>query len=181
MPNQSLLATALPSIGELRRLTQSLAMLDAIICPEWESRYYSFNCNWSAGEAMASMRNGCGDDWFLLFCSAGAALKGFAHELASGAQLAQSIQSMVPKEFSSFLQEPAFSMSNATFCYWCLHSENLWKQVPPMKSDDGSHDLLELLIAGPSAYQAWTEEYYEVPVALEVVTAVLRIARSMRT
>jgi hypothetical protein len=58
MPNQTLPATALPSISELRRLTQSLAMLDAIICPEWNSRYYSFNCNWSAGEAMASMRKG---------------------------------------------------------------------------------------------------------------------------
>jgi hypothetical protein len=63
-------------------------------------------------------------------------------------------------------------MRNATFCYWCLPSDNLWKQVPPIKSDDGSRDLLELLTAGPSAYQAWAEEYYEVPVAIEVVTAV---------
>ena len=28
-----------PDIETLRRLTKSLAMLDAIICPEWEYRY----------------------------------------------------------------------------------------------------------------------------------------------
>ncbi|MFY9476433.1 MAG: hypothetical protein ACOZE7_02720 [Pseudomonadota bacterium] len=28
----------LPPIASLRRITQSLAMLDAILCPEWEYR-----------------------------------------------------------------------------------------------------------------------------------------------
>jgi hypothetical protein len=31
----------IPDIPALRRLTQLLAMLDAILCPEWEERYYS--------------------------------------------------------------------------------------------------------------------------------------------
>ena len=65
----------LPDIEKLRRLTKSIAMLDAIICPEWEFRYYSYNSKWGRGEEMASMRNGCGDDWFLLFDVHGAALK----------------------------------------------------------------------------------------------------------
>ena len=33
----------LPDIGGLQVLSQSLAMLDAILCPAWEYRYYSFN------------------------------------------------------------------------------------------------------------------------------------------
>jgi hypothetical protein len=70
----------LPDIDALRRLSQSLAMLDAIISPQWEFRYYSFNSTWGSGEMMASMRNGSGDDYFLLFNAAGAILKGFAHE-----------------------------------------------------------------------------------------------------
>ncbi len=74
----------LPSIAEIRCITQSLAMLDAILCPEWEYRYYSFNSAWGPSEEMASMRNGSGDDWFLLLDATGAALKGFAHELADG-------------------------------------------------------------------------------------------------
>jgi hypothetical protein len=31
----------LPDIDHLKSLSQSLAMLDAILCPEWEYRYYS--------------------------------------------------------------------------------------------------------------------------------------------
>ena len=53
--------SALPAIEILRKLTQSLAMLDAIVGREWDYRYYSFNSKWGAGEWMASMRNGQGD------------------------------------------------------------------------------------------------------------------------
>ncbi len=115
----------------MRRLAQSLAMLDAIISPEWQDRYYSFNSQWSADKRWPQCREGCGsgDDWFLLFSQTGAALKGFAHELASDSQFAKSIQEVVPKSFSSFLQEPASRMQYATFCYWCLADENIWKSV----------------------------------------------------
>ncbi len=36
----------LPDIESLRRLSQSVAMLDAILSPEWVYRYYSFNSKW---------------------------------------------------------------------------------------------------------------------------------------
>ena len=52
----------LPSIQEVRRIAQSLAMLDAILSPEWDDRYHSFNSAWGLNEEMASMRNGSGDD-----------------------------------------------------------------------------------------------------------------------
>src|SRR3954463_3910296 len=72
--------TLLPEVDRLRALLQSMAMLDAILCPEWEFRYYSFNAAWSDGERMGSMRNGSGDHFFALFNAAGCWLKGFAHE-----------------------------------------------------------------------------------------------------
>jgi hypothetical protein len=59
---------------------KSLAALDAIIEPEWEYRYYSFNSKWAESEAMGSMRNGQGDEWFCVFSPVGAFLKGFDHE-----------------------------------------------------------------------------------------------------
>jgi hypothetical protein len=90
-------------------------MLDAILSPEWEYRYYSFDAHWGPGEEMASMRNGEGDDWFLLLDSAGAALKGYAHESADDGGLAARIQQQVPAAFSAFLREPAFSMEAASF------------------------------------------------------------------
>jgi hypothetical protein len=172
MSNNNVSPEALPSIKDLRRLTQSLAMLDAIINPEWEDRYYSFNSQWSANEEMASMRDGFGDDWFLLFSPAGAALKGFAHELASENEIAQHIQDMVPESFSSFLQEPAFSMQYATFCYWCLANESIWKKVPSSERADGSTQLLDLLVTGPSGYKEWADSYYEVTIPIDVITAI---------
>jgi hypothetical protein len=161
----------LPSIRELRRVTQSLAMLDAILSPEWEYRYYSFNSAWGPGEEMASMRNGSGDDWFLLVDHAGAVIKGFAHELADGPLLSQNIQAQAPADFSSFLNEPAFSMQQATFCYWRKAGDSSWNKVDGGPSDDGTDGMLALLVSGPSGYKEWSENYFEVPVALDAVAA----------
>ena len=162
----------LPSIPEVRRIAQSLAMLDAILSPEWDYRYFSFNSAWGPGEEMASMRNGSGDDWFLLLDSTGAALKGFAHELADDASLPQNIRDQVPALFSSFLGEPAFSLQHATFCYWRKATDPSWSKVSGALEDDGSDEMLELLVAGPSSYKEWAENYFEVPVALEAVSAI---------
>lgn len=161
----------LPSIAQIRRVTQSLAMLEAILCPEWEYRYYSFDSKWGSGEEMASMRNGSGDNWFLLLDSAGAALKGFAHEFADDLELAQNIQKQVPADFVSFLGEPAFSMQCATFCYWRKYSDLSWNKVDSTITEDGSDNLLALLISEPYAYKAWAEDYYGIPVLHETVTA----------
>jgi hypothetical protein len=72
--------SGLPDIDALKRLMQSMAMLDAIMCPEWQYRLYSFNSKWAKGEQMGSMRDGQGDDLFALFTKDGCFLKGFAHE-----------------------------------------------------------------------------------------------------
>ena len=161
----------LPSIPELRRIVQSLAMLDAILSPEWDYRYFSFNSGWGMAEEMASMRNGSGDDWFLLLDSTGAAVKGFAHELADDPSLPQNIQDQVPRDFSSFLGEPAFSMQHATFCYWRKSADPSWSKVSSALTEDGSEDMLALLVAGPTGYKEWAEDYFEVPVALDAVVA----------
>jgi len=111
---------ALPNIESLKKLSQSLAMVDAIMSPEWESRYYSFNSKWGEGEMMASMRDGSGDEYFILFNPHGAILKGFAHEspmspyaTASGKPWAGVLDS-VPDEFQDFLSEPAFLIEDTT-------------------------------------------------------------------
>ena len=162
----------LPSIPEVRRITQSLAMLDAILSPEWDYRYFSFNSTWALGEEMASMRNGSGDDWFLLLSATGAALKGFAHELAVDASFYQNIRDQVPALFSSFLGEPAFSMQHATFCYWRKATDPSWSKVSGALEDDGSEEMLALLVTGPSSYKEWAEGYFEVSVDLDAVSAV---------
>jgi hypothetical protein len=45
-----------PSIERLRRQMQAIALLDAILEAQWESRYSSFDSRWSRSEQMGSMR-----------------------------------------------------------------------------------------------------------------------------
>lgn len=56
----------------LERICKGIAALDAMLWEEWQDRYYSFDHAWntSAGQRMASMRNGEGDEWFMVFDSA---------------------------------------------------------------------------------------------------------------
>ena len=176
MKQSEVIAKGLPYIETLRRLTKSLAMLDAIISPEWDYRYYSYNANWGRSEEMASMRDGSGDEWFLLFHSHGAALKGFAHELSNayGGDFAKRIRQTVPSEFTSFLNEPSFGMDLATFCLWRLRTDGNWSVVTDGDGtgpivDDGSAELLELLDGQPETYRAWAADYFEREIDLSAI------------
>ena len=164
----------LPDVPSLLRLTRSLAMLDAILSPEWELRYYSFNSHWAEGEQMASMRNGSGDEWHLLFSQTGAALKGFAHESPMATtDTWPGVLSDVPPVFQHFLTEPAFMLEDTTFCLWRTPSDTEWHRgainFPAGADPDGSEDLLAIFDGGPRTYQQWAEEYYEQDVSLAAV------------
>jgi hypothetical protein len=112
----------LPDVDGLRLTLQSMAILDAILSPEWEFRYYSFNAGWAAGEQMGSMRNGTGDHFFAHFGPAGCWLKGFAHECPmtpyreAPARAWPGVLDAVPIEFADCLREPAFIVEDVTFC-----------------------------------------------------------------
>jgi hypothetical protein len=175
----------LPDIDGLRRTLQSVAMLDAILCPEWQLRYYSFNAAWAVGEQMGSMRNGSGDDFFGHFSAAGCWLKGFAHEYpmspyhANPKRVWPGVLDDVPDEFASCLREPAFSVEDVTFCIWRRYSDRSWQigpvEFPVDHSDpDGSDFLLSDLDGRPESYQAWATDYYQREVSLESVKHVYR-------
>ena len=158
-------------------------MLDAIICPEWESRYYSFNAKWGEGEEMGSMRNGSGGDWFILFGSFGAAIKGLAHEtsIAGDKVLTREIQTQVPQAFSSFLTEPAFGMDWPSFCYWRgIDDVRWWKAIHPdsmlSATQDGSAEYLALLVEPSSSYVEFAKWYYEVDLPQGIVESVYKRA-----
>lgn len=179
MPLSTATPDKLPDIETLRQITQSIAMLDAIISPEWEYRYYSYNSKWGQNQQMASMRNGCGDDWFLLFDAHGAALKGCAHEysLAGDAAFSAQIKKIVPSAFSSFLYEPAFNMENASFCLWRGCSDPGWSVVTPANGritpqEDGSADLMGIFDGIPETYRDFAVDYYEREIALGPVQAI---------
>ena len=169
----------LPDVESLKRLSQSLAMLDAIMSPDWEDRFYSFNSKWSAGEMMASMRDGSGDEYFILFNSHAAIIKGFAHESTMSPfadeppKVWHGVLDSVPSEFQDFLSEPAFEIKATTFCIWRRYSDSSWQVgdivYPEGDDPDGSEDLLSILDGKPETYQNFALEYYEQDVPLAAV------------
>ncbi|HXA00079.1 MAG TPA: hypothetical protein VN025_20135 [Candidatus Dormibacteraeota bacterium] len=176
---------ALPAPEALRLKAQSLAVLDAIMSPDWQYRYYSFNSKWSDGEMMVSMTDSCGDNFFILFNWHGAILKGFDHEsfmspwAREDQPLWPGLFEGVPPEFHEFLKEPAFDIQNTTFCMWRKHTDNAW-QVGPIEypegdeGGDGSEQLLSIFIGGPESYKQFALEYYEKDPSLELLRCVYR-------
>lgn len=166
----------LSDIDGLRRLLKSLATLDLIMSPEWESRYYSFNSKWDEHEQMGSMRNGMGDEFFVWFNKAGCFIKGIDHEseMSSWSTEDQSpwpnIYKGVPNQLSAALKEPAFSIENVSFAFWRLHGAPSWSRgdfdLPKSEDPDGSEYLLEILDRKPGTYQDFAEQYYEEDIPL---------------
>jgi hypothetical protein len=169
----------LPNLVAIRQRAKALAMIDAIVCSDWESRYYSFNASWGVGEEMASMRNGSGDDWFLLFGAFGAGIKGLAHEttLAKDKTLLTEVRRQVPASFASFLNEPAFNWDWMSYCFWRSPQDQNWSRVqhhaPQLaQAEDGSEEYLSLLTEPPAAYVDFAKWYYEVELPVAAVEAV---------
>jgi hypothetical protein len=171
---------ALPDVPSLRRLTRSLAMLDAILSPEWEGRYYSFDSHWGSGELMASMRNGQGDHWFALFSPHGVVMIGLDHEapMFRYGNPWPGLFEGVPADLAYTIDEPAFEAQHSTFCIWRRTEGAVWERGPLefSKGDDpdGSAQLLQHLDGLPETCRDFAAEYYERDVALDAVSAIYR-------
>jgi hypothetical protein len=173
----------LPNIEDLEQLCMSLAMLDAIMSPEWEYRYFSFNSKWADGERLASMRNGLGDEYFVWFSDPGVIIKGFDHESEMSPyaneklSLWPGVLDQVPSEFQEFLGDPSMPPEYTTFCTWRLCSDSEWHigQIGYPNSDpaaDGSEWLLFALDENPATYTEFASEYYETNVDPDVVRSI---------
>lgn len=169
----------LQSINSLKKLLKSLAVLDLILSPDWDGRYYSFNSKWSADEEMGSMRNGCGDEFFVLFTKEGCFFKGFDHEseMSSWSTPDQKpwpgIYSGIPEALMSAVEEPAFSTNSVSFCYWRLINDKFWSrgnfELPSSDDPDGSEYMLDILDGNPHTYQDFAEEYFDEDIPLSPI------------
>ncbi|MBA3541662.1 MAG: hypothetical protein H0T79_18755 [Deltaproteobacteria bacterium] len=159
----------LPAPLDLERICKGLATLHAILSPDWESRYYSFNARWNAttGERMASMRNGSGDDWFIVFGEPGVFVKSFWHEHHPRYERAV-IYDGLPAGLTPQLTEAAFELDHLTFGGW--HDHTAWTlrgNATPLG------DELAILGGDPRAYRAHAAGYFEVDVPLAAIAHVL--------
>ena len=70
----------LPRGKMFQDICKSISALEAIICPEWNYRYFSYDKDWSIEEEVCEMRDGNGDHMLTLFKNSGIVINGFAHE-----------------------------------------------------------------------------------------------------
>lgn len=172
----------LPGPEALRRICKSIAVLDLILEPDWEYRYYSYNAHWDKGEEMASMRDGEGNFVFILFRQSGVILKGYCKDSAMG-EFSQKtntpwpgVLDHVPAEFLDFLKEPAFFVGEATFCVWHLNPDSAWQRGNirfPIDTDpDGSERLLAIYDGNCETYRNWAKQYHEILVPSDSVNRI---------
>jgi hypothetical protein len=167
----------LPPPIELKKLCQSIATLEAIISPNWEDRYYSYNKDWAKDEECCSMRDGSGDEMLILFTKQGTVINGFAHE--SPFQDKDLITKDLPKEFHTFIFGEPVASIGTTFCIWTIEENKRWvnnkKVLLQENFYDGSEELLEVLDGKPESFQQWAEEYYELEsLSLDVITQIYK-------
>jgi hypothetical protein len=160
---------ALPDIAQLKQICKAIAVLDAIISPEWEYRYYSYTSIWDEGEECATMRDGSGDEYLILFNQYGVVMNGLAHEVEPW----EVDKQIIPGEFHEFMFGEPVSSLGTTFCVWRKHTDQQWQAAHnKLEEDDeygdGSADLLFILDGHPQTYKDWAEEYYEGEIEGEV-------------
>lgn len=181
------LAARLPDIETVRRWSQSLALVDAILSPEWEYRYFSFDAGWAADQEMASMRNGSGDEYSITFAPVGAYVRGFDHEsdmspfAQSPAAVWPGVIDDVPVELEEFVAEPAFSdegVPRATLCLWRRSDDAEWQHgsvtFPSGADPDGADWLFEQLDGQPDTYRRFALDYYEKEIDLAAISHIYR-------
>jgi hypothetical protein len=160
---------ALPAPADLERICKGIAMLDAMISSDWDSRYYSFDASWNkrAKHRMASMRNGSGDDWFIVFTPAGVFVKSFWHEYKRAS--VDDIFAGMPKPLAQHKKEAAFMIDDG-ITFGGFHDGTGWTlrgNAAPLVEE------LAILSGDPAAYRTYAAAYFEEKVPLAAIEHVL--------
>ncbi|MEZ0070004.1 transcriptional regulator with XRE-family HTH domain [Streptacidiphilus sp. MAP12-20] len=176
----------LPDPEAVRARSKAMAMLDAVLSPEWPWRYYSYDTKWGASEELASMRDGCGNDYAVVFGGAGVYAQACYHESpinsyrVSPPEPWPGLFESLPDAFRHLEREPAFldrnGVQRATVCLWRERRDSAWRcgdvEIPDKDEHDadGAEWLFGLLLEGTAeAYVEFAAEYYEMAPALEAV------------
>ncbi|MDQ0605096.1 hypothetical protein QF037_009441 [Streptomyces canus] len=79
----------LPAPEIIRARSKAMAMLGAVLSPEWEFRYHSYDTQWAPSEELASMKDGSGNDYAVVFSESGVYAQATCHESAINAYRAR--------------------------------------------------------------------------------------------
>lgn len=156
----------LPSPKVLKINLQALATLDAILMPDWEFRLFSFNNEWDEGKSMGSMRDGEGNEFFILFLENGA----IGNLIVKNVPIDKSFRTgdvfdSVPNVYRHFGFEPAFQVKDSSLLFWWDTDKQSWLCKTKLKK----YNYLGFLIGDPNVYLNFANAYYEVNIDLEAI------------
>ncbi len=162
--------TIINNYDKLLHHCRALAIADTILMPEWEYRYFSFNRFWSYNpcEMLASMRDGEGEEYFILFNEQGAAGKVF-NGVPSTLHNENYLEKM-PACFKSFMNEPAFCVENYSYFFWIM--KNFKDSFVPLRRDDNNYGPGEFLANDFRFYHQWAQNYYDRDIDLDSIESI---------
>ena len=148
----------LPNRKALQTICKAISVLDAVICQEWQFRYYSYNNKWTDDEEFCEMRNGQGDQMLILFRQDGCVINGFAHEFKQ--QDKQKLTQNLPSIFDEFIFGEPVKSIGTTFCLWTTEQKD-WQVGEIENYEDNSEEMLSIFDGNPQTYINWATEYFE--------------------
>ena len=178
------LARRLPAPETLRRRARGLAVLDAVLTEDRDSRTFDVDTRWDTDEELASMDDGSGGAWSMTSTPAGVWLRGFDHESPMSPWAEEhdlDWLAAVPESLRRAAAEPAFTgdgLPMVTVACWRLPEDEHWHPVQLRSSvdadtPDGSDWLFAELEGDGAAVVAYLDEVHEIEVDLRDVEHVL--------
>jgi|GEM_PF-2418307 len=155
--------SALPTPEALYKTCQSLAMLDAILDPAGNFRYFGFDQYWDDQQAMAEMRDGNGSHYFIMLSNMKdetppyAVGKLFAKPLTQTASAPDITTIANNAPLRDFLDEESFAHQEASLYFYQLATESTWSATPAIENIP----FLGFLAHKEQAYIPWARDYYQ--------------------
>lgn len=137
---------------------QRIALIEAILCPEREYRYYHYDAHWYPGQHMASMRDGEGREWFALIDVHGIAITARAQAPAD-----PTVYQDLPAYWrgDNFLNEPSFSTAEGNYCAWKSDSDPAWQSRYPIANEAELAAMFLTLHGNAETYSDFAADYHE--------------------
>jgi hypothetical protein len=164
----------LPDQKTMQKICKSVAVLDAIMCQEWEFRYFSYQSDWADCEEFCEIRNSSGDHTLILFREDGCVINGYSN--MHGEPNKEKTTANLPPIFNEFIFGEPVNTIGTTFCLWTTDSK-AWESGNEVDFEDESEAFLFIFDGKPETYVAWATDYFdgdfqESGIPLETVKAI---------
>lgn len=150
------------SSAELKNNCKALSVLEAILCQEWEYRYYSYNSKWDKGEECFEMRNGEGEQLLILFKGSDAIINGFSLEKPP----INNDKNVIPERFHEFIFNDPIKTIGTTFCLW-TDEDGGWNKEQLSTLGAVEEHALDIYFDSITKYIDWSYDYYELEEKLD--------------